>query len=262
MDEPTFRTESMRPAESEQRIGSYRILHPLGSGGMSSVWRAVHVDTNQEVALKILTPARWRRTRPCCSVSCARPAAPRRSSTKHRGDLRSRSRRGPALPVLEYVTGGDLHDYIQRHGPLSLAEAIAVVKDVAAGLKYAANRGLIHRDVKPSNLLRTPAGQVKIIDLGLALQNEFEDERVTRDGTTVGTVDYMAPDRRATAGRPASRATSTPWDALSITCWPESLRFPAAISPTSSPGTPATPRPRFATCVPTCPPSSARCCGN
>ncbi len=87
------------------------------------------------------------------------------------------------------------------------------IKSVAAGLKYAASLGVIHRDIKPSNILRTPAGQVKIIDLGLALQNEFEDERVTREGTTVGTVDYMAPEQARD-----SRATSIQSDIYSLGC--------------------------------------------
>src|SRR5262249_58354991 len=77
----------------------------------------------------------------------------------------------------------------------------------------AASRGLIHRDVKPSNILRTPAGEPKITDLGLALQSEFEDERVTREGTTVGTVDYMAPEQARD-----SRATSIQSDIYSLGC--------------------------------------------
>ena len=121
--------------------------------------------------------------------------------------------RGRHYLVLEYVRGNDLHDYVQRRGPLSVAEAIKVIWQVAEGLRYAAERGLVHRDIKPSNILRSDSGEIKITDLGLALQSGFEDERVTREGTTVGTVDYMAPEQARD-----SRAASFQSDLYSLGC--------------------------------------------
>jgi eukaryotic-like serine/threonine-protein kinase len=213
MDESTSGGESAKVTVVEQRIGSYRVLNSLGSGGMSTVFRAVHVDSGHEVALKVLT-----RTLARNSTLLQRFLREARSAEalQHPNIVTIYDRgidRGRHYLVLEYVPGGDFHEYIQRRGPLSTVEAVSVVKSVAAGLEYAASLGLIHRDIKPSNILRTPAGQVKIIDLGLALQNAFEDERVTREGTTVGTVDYMAPEQARD-----SRATSIQSDTYSLGC--------------------------------------------
>ena len=112
-------------------------------------------------------------------------------------------------------------------------DAKLVIRDVALGLKYAASQGLIHRDIKPSNILRSREGQIKVIDLGLALNAEFEDERVTREGTTVGTVDYMAPEQARD-----SRAASIQSDIYSLGCTFYYLLtgippYPVATSPTS-----------------------------
>ncbi len=212
MDESTSPIESMK-SPPDHRIGSYRVLNPVGTGGMSSVFRAIHVESNHEVALKVLTRSLARN-----STLLQRFLREARSAAtlEHPNIVAIYDRgvdSGRHYLVLEYVAGGDLHDHVQRQGPLSLVEAISVVRSVAAGLKYAANRGLIHRDIKPSNILRTSTGLIKIIDLGLALQNEFEDERVTREGTTVGTVDYMAPEQARD-----SRATSVLSDLYSLGC--------------------------------------------
>ena len=195
------------------QYGSYRVLHPLGSGGMSSVYRAVHVESGHEVALKVL-PAGLAKN-PIVLQRFLREARSA-GSLEHPNIVSIYDRgidRGRHYLVLEYVRGNDLHDYFQRRGPLSVAEAIKVIWQVAEGLRYAAEHGLVHRDIKPSNILRSDSGEIKITDLGLALQSGFEDERVTREGTTVGTVDYMAPEQARD-----SRAASFQSDLYSLGC--------------------------------------------
>ncbi len=201
------------PAKSPPTVGSYRLVQPLGSGGMSSVFLAVHLETGHEVAVKVLPRTLARN--PTLLQRFLREAKsaealehPSIAAIYDRG-----SDAGRHYLVLEYVAGGDLHERVRATGPLPVAEAVRVIRSAAEGFDYAAGRGVIHRDIKPANLLVTPEGRVKVIDLGLALQAEAEDERVTRDGTTVGTVDYMAPEQARD-----SRATSVRSDLYSLGC--------------------------------------------
>ena len=131
--------------------------------------------------------------------------------------------------VLEYVEGGDLHDWVRSHGPMQYVEAIGAIRAVAEGLRFAAGLGVIHRDIKPANILRAVDGRIKIADLGLALQADDEDERVTREGTTVGTVDYMAPEQALTAAPPVCEAISTRSVARSFSCSPVNLLITAEM---------------------------------
>ena len=151
----------------------------------------------------------------------AAPAVPPRGQERrgpgppeHRRDLRPGLRPGAALPGPRIRRGAATSTTGSGSTGRSAAdEAVRFIREVAEGLRYAAGRGMIHRDVKPANLLMTPDGHAKIIDLGLALQTEDEDERVTRDGTTVGTVDYMAPEQARD-----SRQTSERSDIYSLGC--------------------------------------------
>src|SRR5439155_10068971 len=93
--------------------------------------------------------------------------------------------------VMEYVDGTDLGRRVRERGPLPVAEACAYVRQTAAGLQHAHDHGLIHRDVKPANLILTATRQVKVLDLGVAL---FAPER-PEPGRVVGTADYMAPEQ-------------------------------------------------------------------
>lgn len=205
--------EKTRSPTPLTHIGSYRLIQPLGSGGMSSVFRAEHADSGHEVALKVLP-----RSLAKYGTLLQRFLREAKSaeSLEHPNIVAIYDRGvedGRYYLVLEYVPGGDLHDRVRDHGPLSVPDAVRIVRGVVAGLSYAAKLGVIHRDIKPANILVTPDGQAKLADLGLALQVEEEDERVTRDGTTVGTVDYMAPEQARD-----SRATSPRSDIYSLGC--------------------------------------------
>ena len=210
MSEAEVETTEVRP---DRQIGSYRLVRPLGSGGMSSVFQAVHTETGVEVAVKVLprslakNPTTLQRfLREAKSVEALQH--PNIVAIYDRGVDQGRH-----YLVLEYVHGGDLHDWVRANGQMPIADAVKVIREVAEGLKYAAAEGVIHRDIKPANLLLTDSGHVKVTDLGLALQSVDEDERVTREGTTVGTVDYMSPEQARD-----SRATSVRSDIYSLGC--------------------------------------------
>ncbi len=195
------------------RLGSYLLVEPLGSGGMSNVFRAVHEESGSVVAVKVLPRTLAKNVTLLQRFIREAKSA---EALDHPNIVAIFDRgfdQGRHYLVLEYVEGRDLHDRVRLNGPLAPDEAVRFIRQVAEGLRYAAGRGMIHRDVKPANLLMTPDGQAKIIDLGLALQTDDEDERVTRDGTTVGTVDYMAPEQARD-----SRQTSERSDIYSLGC--------------------------------------------
>jgi serine/threonine protein kinase len=108
---------------------------------------------------------------------------------------------GKAYLVMRLVEGADLDRLVRERGPLPVAEACDLIAQAARGLDYLHRRGLIHRDVKPSNLMRTPEGVVKVLDLGLARQpaEDGAGENLTGSGQPVGTPDYLSPEQAAGA---------------------------------------------------------------
>lgn len=195
------------------QLGSYRLVAPLGSGGMSNVYRAIHIDSGHEVAVKVLPRSLARNA--TMLQRFLREA--KTAETLQDPDIVPIFDRGAEggryYIVLEYMPGGDLSDRVRDYGPLPLYDAVSMIRTVARGLMHANEIGLIHRDIKPANLLLDAEGRVKITDLGLALQTLDDDERVTRDGTTVGTVDYMSPEQARD-----SRSTTLRSDIYSLGC--------------------------------------------
>jgi len=185
------------------RLGKYEVVVHLASGGMGAVYKAVDTDLGREVALKILSPDLA--NKPALLERFQREA-------RHIAQLRHPNivkiyefgeTHGTYFLALEFVNGIDLYEHITRKGQLYLDESLFLLTQAAHALDHLHQQRMVHRDIKPSNFLLTQEnGQllVKLTDLGLARVVDDAAFRVTRDGSTVGTIDYMAPEQARDSG--------------------------------------------------------------
>ena len=185
----------------EAIFGQYRLLELLGRGGMGEVWRARDTRKDRDIALKILgswlgaNPDYARRFRREAALA-ARLNAPNIIPIHDYGEID-----GKLFMEMPLVVGTDLDELITREGPLDPARAVEVIDQVAAALDAAHKAGLVHRDVKPSNVLVTAHRDrhfVYLIDFGIA--HAADGTRVTTTGRELGTLAYMAPERFQGAG--------------------------------------------------------------
>ena len=173
-------------------ISHYKVTAKLGEGGMGVVYKAEDTKLERTVALKFLAPhlledeeARKRFHREAkAAAGLSHPNICTIHEISEEG--------GPTFLVMEFIEGESLDRKIER-GPLALKEALGFARQVADGLAAAHAKGVVHRDIKPGNLLVTPEGRVKILDFGLALLTE--GSKLTKLDTTVGTVAYMSPEQ-------------------------------------------------------------------
>jgi serine/threonine protein kinase len=180
-----------------QQIGQYQLLQVIGRGGMGVVYKVMHTRLRQVFALKTLTgsalldpKAVERFNREMAAVgSLIHPNIVRATDA---GDWQ-----GAHFLVMEYVDGIDLKKAVQVYGPLEIADACEAIRQAAAGLQHIHENKRVHRDLKPSNLMLTPDGQVKILDLGLALLygEGGPNEEITGSQQIMGTADFMAPEQ-------------------------------------------------------------------
>jgi serine/threonine protein kinase len=175
-------------------LGDYRLEGRLGRGGWGEVYRARHLWLDREVALKVIAPSRLA-SEPAAARFSREMRAVGKLDHPHLVRATDARRVGPwHLLVMELLDGIDLERLIRRVGSLSVADACEVARQAAEGLQHAHERGVVHRDVKPSNLMLTRGGTVKVLDLGLArLQGVGEGLTPTR--LAMGTPDYMAPEQ-------------------------------------------------------------------
>jgi serine/threonine protein kinase len=164
---------------------------------MGAVYRARHTKLDREVAVKLLSSDRLRSARAVSRFEREMKAIGRLHHPHIVQAFDAGEVEGQYYLVMELVSGLDLSAVVDRVGPLPLADACEIVRQVALGLQHAHEHDLVHRDIKPSNLMLTPAGDVKLLDLGRArLQDPLSDEHaVTSSGQIMGTLDYMAPEQ-------------------------------------------------------------------
>lgn len=177
-------------------LGNYKLLERLGQGGMGSVFLAEHTTMNRRVALKVVNhkgddsaAAEQLRSEARAIGLLDHPNIIQAYDVDSEGDR--------FYIVMEYVPGRDLNAMVMDEGPLPMDKAVDYVRQAAEGLAHAHERGMIHCDIKPSNLLVDAAGVVKILDLGVARLSEEEEVDDDSDATKPplgGTIDYQAPE--------------------------------------------------------------------
>ena len=201
-----------------KRIGNYDLEEVLGSGGMGDVYKGRHSQFDRVRAIKVIKPQ---------YVAAGNQEVIRRfyqeikaiGALEHKNIVVAIDSSAPTdrlhYLVMEYIDGVALHDLVNHHGPLPVADACEVIRQAARGLQYIHRNGMVHRDIKPSNLMLTVVdhddaatdvtsvqepgemkGVVKILDLGLALLAEDKNDRLTRyDNKAMGTGMYMSPEQ-------------------------------------------------------------------
>jgi len=178
-------------------IGPYRILERLGFGATSNVYLCEHRATRARVAVKVMLNLKAEDP-----VALKRFYREARASAKldHPNIVRVRDidwEEQTHYMVMDYVDGSSIQDIVKQFGPLEIHRAAHYIQQAAHGLQFAHEGGLVHRDIKPGNLLIDREGTVKILDMGLARFLQEEGDALTQGGEVLGSPEYFAPEQAA-----------------------------------------------------------------
>ncbi len=182
------------PAANLGTLGNYDLVDKLGEGSMGTVYKACHWTTRQIVAIKVMPSTIARKPMLLKRFEQEFRIANRVDHPNVVRVLEYSGRGSEPFLVMEFVDGYALGDRLDREKRLGEAEAVRIITQVAEGLHHAHQLGLLHRDVKPDNILVTADGVAKLTDLGLAKEMDAAAE-LTRTGTGLGTPNFMAPEQ-------------------------------------------------------------------
>lgn len=207
-------TKVIRALSPGSVLGNYVVLEKLGEGGMGTVLKAQHRKMNRIVALKVLHGDATRSSAAVRRFQTEVRAAAKLQHPNIVSALDADEGAGAHFLVMEYVEGLVLSELLGRKGPLPIRDAVNYTLQVAQGLAYAHAEGVVHRDIKPGNLLLDKRGCVKILDMGLARLEEAGAaaaeaatlESLTNAGQVLGTLDYMSPEQAEDAHQVDHRA--------------------------------------------------------
>ena len=173
-------------------LGDYRILEELGHGGMGRVYKAEHLELKGLHAIKVLSPEALRRP---AGLERFRREVRVMRGLRHRnvcGVFEYSERRDRPYYVMEYLEGETLQQLIER-GPMAFELAVEILGQLAAGLRALHEEDVVHRDIKPGNVIQTPTGRVVLLDFGLA--KEPDAPPLTETGEVLGTRLYWSPEQ-------------------------------------------------------------------
>jgi serine/threonine protein kinase len=206
-ESPTIISKNARPPESAsvssdgssirgRKLAHFELIEPIGVGGMAAVLRARDTQLDRIVALKILPPPMAKDPE---NIRRFHQEARAAAKLDHENIARvffCGEDQGLHFIAFEYVEGDNLRVILERRGRVPVAESIRYILQVATGLEHSASRNVVHRDVKPSNIIITPTGRAKLVDMGLARSLEpHDDNGLTQSGVTLGTFDYISPEQ-------------------------------------------------------------------
>lgn len=195
-----FQAKQLLAGKSQGFIisGRYKILDRLGAGGMGAVFLCEHTVMRHKIALKVLPREQ---ARDLVALERFRREARAVATLNHPNIIRAfdiSEDGGLHYLVLEYVEGRTLHELVRRDGPLDVARAADYIRQAALGLQHAFEANLVHRDIKPGNILLDRSGVVKVLDLGLArfFLDPLDNLTTEHDAQAIlGTADYISPEQ-------------------------------------------------------------------